>query len=226
MHNLRKNKSVTNTLIARTVLGACLFSALVSGCASPSSIYPSYKPAGVYLQIPRQWHEISTTELAQQEKKSTAAGAAERAARVQWQIAYSSSPNITAADVFSLKSVSDPIIFIRIRSLSDYESNAVSLNSLRDVIVPITDWIAGISSISRFDLAVDEPFNDKGGSGIHSRYTFGAESQEAQTLDQRVVLTPDRKTLIVVVARCSEICFKQNREALDTITSSFRVVGK
>lgn len=199
---------------------------LLVSCSTASSIYPSLKSDGVYFQVPRSWHEISPAALARQEAKSTASGAAQRAAAVKWQIAYSPSPDISAADVFSIQPVTKPVVFVRVRSLNDYESNAVSLNTLRDVVVPLTSWIDGTSSIPIFTLSEDEPLTDKGGIGIHSQYTFGMSAETAQTLNQKVLLSNDRKTLYLFIARCSQSCFGQNRELLDKIAASFTVRGR
>ena len=129
------------------------------------------------------------------------------------------------SDVFSIKNSQSPIVFLRIRSLSAVERNLVSLNSLRDVIVPLSSWIDGALKIPVFTLLEDGELTEKGASGIHSRFIFGPAEGEPQTLDQSVLLSPDRNTLYVLVARCSKTCFEQNQEVLDKIVASFRVQG-
>jgi hypothetical protein len=213
---------------SRSFVGLVLSVALVLGlvsCGSPSQNYVSYKEDGVYLAVPKTWSEISPESLAAQEAKSTAAGATERAAAVKWQIAYSTDKSVTASDVFSIQNSNNPIVFLRIRSLSAVERNLVSLNSLRDVIVPLSSWIDGALKIPVFTLLEDGELTEKGASGIHSRFIFGPAEGEPQTLDQSVLLSPDRNTLYVLVARCSKTCFEQNQEVLDKIVASLRVQG-
>ena len=217
----RSKKSSLKLLFLALLVGSS-----VVACGTPSQRYASYKPDGVFLALPKTWHEISTEKLAQQEAQSTAVGAAERAAAVKWQVAYSPSSQITAADVFSIKNSEQPIVFLRIRSLSNVERNLVSFNSLRDVIVPLSSWIDGSSTIPRFTLLADDEVTEKGGSGVHSRFVFGPAEATAQTLDQTVVLSNDRRTLYVLVMRCTETCFEQNHEVLDKIAASFTVHGK
>ena len=225
MQNLKRSKGRKNfRLIAAVALAGSISFGLVS-CGSPSHNYVSYKDDGVYLAVPKTWSEISPESLATQEAKSTAAGASERAAAVKWQIAFSTDKSVTASDVFSIQNSNSPIVFLRIRSLSAVERNLVSLNSLRDVIVPLSSWIDGALKIPVFTLLEDGELTEKGASGIHSRFIFGPAEGEPQTLDQSVLLSPDRNTLYVLVARCSKTCFEQNQEVLDKIVASFRVQG-
>ena len=225
MQNLKRSKGRKNfRLIAAVALAGSISFGLVS-CGSPSQNYVSYKDDGVYLAVPKTWSEISPESLATQEAKSTATGASERAAAVKWQIAFSTDKSVTASDVFSIQNSNNPIVFLRIRSLSAVERNLVSLNSLRDVIVPLSSWIDGALKIPVFTLLEDGELTEKGASGIHSRFIFGPAEGEPQTLDQSVLLSPDRNTLYVLVARCSKTCFEQNQEVLDKIVASFRVQG-
>jgi len=73
------------------------------------------------------------------------------------------------------------------------------------VIVPLSSWIDGALKIPVFTLLEDGELTEKGASGIHSRFIFGPAEGEPQTLDQSVLLSPDRKTLYVLVARCSKL---------------------
>ena len=225
MQNLKRSKGRKNFRSIVALVLTCFLGLGLASCGSPSQNYVSYKEDGVYLALPKTWSEISPESLATQEAKSTAAGASERAAAVKWQIAFSPDKSVTASDVFSIQNSNSPIVFLRIRSLSAVERNLVSLNSLRDVIVPLSSWIDGALKIPVFTLLEDGELTEKAATGIHSRFIFGPADGEPQTLDQSVLLSPDRKSLYVLVARCSKTCFEQNQEVLDKIVASLRVQG-
>jgi len=116
---------------------------LLSSCAQPSKIYASSKSEGVYFSLPRGWTKVSQKDLSARESSSTVSGAAERAASVLWQEAYSLNPKVTANEVLSLKTPDKPLVYVRVRSLLGAEINSVSYNSLRDLIVPLTGWVDG-----------------------------------------------------------------------------------
>ena len=103
----RSKKSSLKLLLLALLVGSS-----VVACGTPSQRYVSYKPDGVFLALPKTWHEISTEKLAEQETESTAVGAAERAAAVKWQVAYSPSSQITAADVFSITNGTKFTVFL------------------------------------------------------------------------------------------------------------------
>ena len=75
------------------------------------------------------------------EAKSSAAGAAEKLDYVKWQQAYSPDKSIGAKQTFSLVPTNSPLAFVRVRELFPDEINAVSYNTLRDIVQPLTEWV-------------------------------------------------------------------------------------
>lgn len=198
----------------------------ISSCGKSDRKYVSFKDDGVFFTVPESWHEISNATLANFEAKSKDNGAAQRLAAVKFQIAFSPSSAITAKDVFSIAPKDAPIVFLRIRNLYPTEVNSVSLNSLRDIVLPLTSWIDGSLTPPKFILIEDEDFNDKGAAGIKSVFTFAASEAKLETINQTVALSPDRTVLYVLIVRCSDTCYTQNQNSLDKITNSFTIRGK
>ena len=211
---------------ASIAIALVLTTALLSGCSKPSKIYASNKSEGVYFSLPQGWKKISQKDLSLRESASTATGAAERAASVLWQEAYALNSKVTAADVLSLKTPQDPIVYVRVRALLGPEINSVSYNSLRDLVVPLTGWVDGTRKAPTFDISNDEERVEKGARGIHSVFNFIQSDGSDQTIDQTSLLSNDHSTIYALLIRCSTTCYDKKRSVLERIAASFTVRGK
>lgn len=203
-----------------------LIATALTGCGNPSKIYAANKSEGVYFALPQGWTKVSQTQLAAREALSTATGAAERAATVLWQEAYSTNPKITAADVLSLKTPEQPIVYIRVRSLLGDEINSVSYNSLRDLVVPLTAWVNETVKGPVFDISNDEERIEKGARGVHTVFNFAQSDGTNQTIDQTSLLSNDHGKIYALLIRCSTKCYEKQRISLEKIAASFTVRGK
>ncbi len=202
---------------------------VLSGCAQPSQKYAADKRDGVYFTVPRDWKLIPQSAISAREALSTATGAADRLAAVKWQEAYSPSTSITAKDVLSLATTKVPVVYVRVRSLLAEEINAVSYNSLRDIIVPLTTWASGTDATAPiFTVADDSEDVQKIARGVHTQFTFTntvGKTSTQQTIDQTALVSNDRSTIYVLIVRCSNTCFEKNRKVLTKISQSFTVRG-
>ncbi len=211
-------------LLKRLVVLTCAV-LLISSCAAPTQKYGASKEQGVFFTVPVSWHEISGKELNRQESLSTAVGAAEKLALVKWQEAFSASPKLGAKDVFSFSSHESPIAFARVRLLFPDEVNAVSYNSLRNVIVPLTDWVNFPTKTTPvFDILDDYEVIEKGARGVRTIYSF-TEQGKSQTVDQTAMVSEDRQTIYVFVVRCSSACYKKRKSEITKVADSFTVRG-
>jgi hypothetical protein len=200
---------------------------LLASCGTPSKLYSVDKADGVYFTAPQGWHEISQDSINAVEAKSQAAGAADRLALVHWQIGYSLDKNFKAEEILSLKAPEKPVVYVRVRSMSSDEMNAVSYNTLRDLVVPLTSWASGSdSSAPPLSISDDSEIVQKGGRGVHTQFTFKATDGIEQTIDQSALMSNDRSTLYIMIVRCSKSCFDSNRKVLEKIVTSFTVRGK
>jgi hypothetical protein len=199
---------------------------LLAACAQPSKIYAANKAEGVYFALPQGWTQISQKDLHAREVTSTASGAAERAASVLWQEAYSLNSKVTAADVLSLKTPQEPIVYVRVRALLGAEINSVSYNSLRDLVVPLTGWVDGTKKSPIFDISNDEERVEKGARGVHSVFNFVQSDGSDQTVDQTSLLSNDHSTIYALLIRCSTKCYEKRRTMLEKIAASFTVRGR
>ena len=198
---------------------------LLAGCGTPSKTYAANKTAGVYFSVPRTWAKISQGQLSAREATSTAAGAADRLASVIWQEAYSPNRDLAPADVLSLKTSDWPIVYVRVRDLNGDEINSISYNALRNIIVPLTSWFEGTSTVPAFDISVDEERIEKGARGVHSVFWYQANDGTSQTINQIALLSNDHTRIYVLIVRCSKKCYAENQNVLEEISNSFTVRG-
>ena len=206
------------------LLGIALVLGL-TGCGESSKLYPASKSEGVFFSVPTNWKALSTASLNKYEKESTEPEGAARQALVKWQIAYTTNKKLKAAEVFNLTAPSKPLAFARVRDLESSEINSVSYNTLRDVIVPVTQIIEGDDpSAPDFQILVDQEVVQKGARGVQTVYSFSIDGKE-QTINQTSLMSNDRTTMYIFVVRCTTECYNKNQKKIEEIVSSFTVEG-
>ena len=206
------------------LLGIALVLGL-TGCGESSKLYPASKSEGVFFSVPTNWKALSTASLNKYEKESTDPEAESRQALVKWQIAYTTNKKLKVPEVFNLTAPSQPLVFARVRDLESSEINSVSYNTLRDVIVPVTQIIAGDDpSAPDFQILVDQEVVQKGARGVQTVYSFSIDDRE-QTINQTSLMSNDRTTMYIFVVRCTTECYAKNEKKIEEIVSSFTVEG-
>jgi hypothetical protein len=206
------------------LLGIALVLGL-TGCGESSKLYPASKSEGVFFSVPTNWKALSTASLNKYEKESTEPEGAARQALVKWQIAYTTNKKLKAAEVFNLTAPTKPLAFARVRDLESSEINSVSYNTLRDVIVPVTQIIEGDDpSAPDFQILVDQEVVQKGARGVQTVYSFSIDGKE-QTINQTSLMANDRTKLYIFVVRCTTECYNKNKKKIEEIVSSFTVEG-
>lgn len=212
----------------RRPLIALLGTALVlglTGCGESSKLYPASKSEGVFFSVPTNWKALSTASLNKYEKESTEPEGAARQALVKWQVAYTTNKKLKVSEVFNLTAPSQPLVFARVRDLENSEINSVSYNTLRDVIVPVTQIIEGDDpSAPDFQILVDQEVVQKGARGVQTVYSFSIGDKE-QTINQTSLMSNDRTTMYIFVVRCTTECYAKNKKKIEEIVSSFTVEG-
>jgi hypothetical protein len=197
----------------------------LTGCGESSKLYPASKSEGVFFSVPTNWKALSTASLNKYEKESTEPEGAARQALVKWQIAYTTNKKLKAAEVFNLTAPTKPLAFARVRDLESSEINSVSYNTLRDVIVPVTQIIEGDDpSAPDFQILVDQEVVQKGARGVQTVYSFSIDGKE-QTINQTSLMSNDRTTMYIFVVRCTTECYNKNKKKIEEIVSSFTVEG-
>lgn len=209
----------------RSIATLFVFTLFLSGCAQPTQKYGASKAVGVYFTVPNTWHEITMKALNSQEAKSTATGAAEKLALVKWQEAYSPDKKIGPKETFSLTPTNSPLAFVRVRDLFPDEINAVSYNTLRDIVQPVTNWVTNPTAATPiYNIIDDHEVVQKGGRGVRTIYNF-IESDVSQSVDQTALMSADHSKIYVFVIRCTTTCYNKNIKEISRIADSFTVRG-
>jgi hypothetical protein len=204
---------------------ALVTAVFLTSCAQATQKYGESKSEGAYFTVPVSWHEITMQSLNSYEAKSPSAGAADKLAYVKWQEAYSPDKKIAAKETFSLVPTSSPLAFVRVRELFPYEINALSYNTLRDIVQPLTDWVNNPTAKTPiYNIIDDHEVIQKGGRGIRTIYNF-EKSGVSQTIDQTALMSADHAKIYVFVVRCTTVCYNKNIKEISRIADSFTVRG-
>ena len=195
-------KRITATAIALLLLSAC----------APSKQYEGSKSDGVFYAVPNGWHRVDSKILAKEESKNASQDALDRLSMVTYQMGFTKAKSISPRDVFMLKPTDQPVLYVRFRELFPEERNAISLNTLRNIILPVTDLLDGtINNDRNFQLYDDQEVIEKGGRGVNLLYSFDYEGIN-ETVNQVALYSNDQSKIYLFIIRCSTVCYKRNVE--------------
>jgi hypothetical protein len=205
---------------ALLVLGA-LVTVGLSACGAPAYHYVADSSAGTYYKVPAAWHQISQHDL---NAALTAAGSSTGGA---WSTAFDADAAPSAAHDNSI-ALSQPFVFSEVGALSATASAEVSYNMLRDIWLPVTaatrqtDAAAGFSGTNFTQLRDETITASHGVHGVREtyQYTFGTVTD---TFDEEVLTNADQTVVYVLEVHCTEACYTQNENNINTVMSSFTV---
>ena len=208
-------KRIVVALLALLMLSAC----------TPSKQYDGSKSEGAFFAVPNGWAKISQSKLDSEEGRDATDAALERLSLVTFQVGYTKRAKIEARDVFMLKPTEEPVMYVRIRELLPEERNAISLNTLRNLIFPITDVLDGtINNDRNFEIFDDQEVVEKGARGVNLLYSFDYEGVNT-TVNQIALYSNDQSKIYLFVIRCSTECYNKNLDEIDEIVKSITVRG-
>lgn len=208
----------------KRITASALILMLLSACA-PSKQYEGSKSDGVFYTVPNGWQKIDSKVLAKEESKNASQEALDRLSMVTYQMGFTKAKSIAPRDVFMLKPTDQPVLYVRFRELFPEERNAISLNTLRNIILPITDLQDGtVNNDRNFQLYDDQEIVEKGGRGVNLLYSFDYEGIN-ETVNQVTLYSNDQSKIYLFIIRCSTACYKKNVDEIDEIVKSFTVRG-
>jgi hypothetical protein len=193
----------------------------LSACGSPAYTYVADSSASTYYKVPTQWHQISQKDL------NAALQAAGGSSAGVWSTAFDASP-APSANHNDAVSLNKPFLFAEVGHLSSTGTNQLSYDAMRDLWLPVTsttrqtDASAGFPG-TNFTQLRDQMISGK--QGVHGvretfKYTF---SGVTDTFDEEVLTNADQTILYTVQVHCSETCYSQNQNNINTVMSSFTV---
>lgn len=208
-------KRITALVVALVMLSAC----------TPSKQYAGSKEDGAFFAVPNGWTKVSQAALKKVESKNSNQDDLDRLSMVTYQIGFSKSKKITPREVFLIEPTDQPVLYVRFRNLFPEERNAISLNTLRNIILPVTEYLDGTRANDRnFQLFDDQEIVEKGGKGVNLLYSFDYNGIN-ETVNQVALFSNDQSKIYLFIIRCSTVCYNKNIDEIDQIVKSFTVRG-
>lgn len=208
-------KRITAALVAVVMLSAC----------TPSKQYEGSKSDGAFFTVPNGWKKVDGAVLNKVEAKNANQDELDRLSMVTYQVGFTKAKKIDPKEIFLLEPTNDPVLYVRIRDLFPEERNAISLNTLRNLVLPITDILDGtIPNDRKFELYDDQEIKEVGGRGVSLLYSFDYNGIN-ETVSQVALMSNDQNKIYVFIIRCSTECYNKNIDEIDEIVNSFTVKG-
>jgi hypothetical protein len=194
----------------------------LSACGAPSYTYVSDSAAKAYYKVPSEWHQISQKDL------NAALSAAGGSGAGIWSTAFDASTAPSGSN-FLAPAITKPFVFAEVGTLSSTVSNEISYNMLRDFMLPVTSTSRQQDAESGFPLTNFTSLRDQtitGPAGVHGvretfQYTFPGGIVD--TFDEDVLTNADQTVVYFLMVHCTETCYSQNVNNINTVMSSFTV---
>jgi hypothetical protein len=206
-------------------LGFLLMGALatvgLSACGAPAYTYVADSSASTYYKVPSQWHAISQQDL------NAALKAAGGSSAGIWSTAFDASAQ-PSADHNDSVNLDKPFLFAEVGQLSSTASSELSYDAMRDLWLPVTSTTRQTDASEGFPGTNFTQLRDQtisGKQGVHGvretfQYTF---SGVTDTFDEEVLTNADQTILYTVQVHCTDTCYTQNENNINTVMSSFTV---
>ncbi|MER6951658.1 hypothetical protein ABT294_47340 [Nonomuraea sp. NPDC000554] len=213
---------------------ALLVAALaLTACGQPEFTYVRDRDGTTYFKVPASFTQLNAypIELYLSGEHPNSQAAALRAQRV-WSTAFDQSAKPTPAHLLGS---ADPFVYATVHRLTDDERDSISLNRLRDFILPVTDQVRQLYEAqaeasgraplyARFELLSDQVLLlDHGARGVRVRFNYQI-GDDVQTFDDTAILDEKGGTVSVMLIGCQSICFRKRAAEFDKIANSFKLL--
>jgi len=197
---------------------------LLAGCAAPEYRYAADKPgtasAGpVYFKVPEAWGTFTPAQItAAQKGWANDATAKPLLDATVWQEAFDAAGTPSLTHVLGSQTPEAPTVYASLRTLYQAESDAVTTDSLKDLVVPVSRLGDQVT------VQTSEPVKQGTATGLHLVVSFRqTPSAPPETVDETAYLSQGNDALYLLVVRCSTACYERNRADIDTVTSSYTI---
>jgi hypothetical protein len=209
--------------LAAVTLGCAVLEA-ASGCSAPDHTYIANSANKTYFKVPASWHELDSKAL-----KQTDTGASPTPGNdSEWVVAYDAAKAPAVAHLVA-RDTPDPIVYVSVEPAPTEAAGQVSLDNLRDLVLPVTDSArtAGTTSATTFTdftLVSDSVLTPKSGlRGVHEVFQYRVGGGPLQTFDETAYTNKDGSKVYLMFLRCSNECYQARRPELDSVVGSFTV---
>jgi hypothetical protein len=194
----------------------------LSACGSPAYTYVADSSASTYYKVPSEWHQISQKDL------DAALQAAGGSSDGVWSTAFDAGTAPSGSN-FLAPSIDKPFVFAEVGTLSPTVSNELSYNTLRDFMLPVTSAAQQQDAASGFPLTDFKQLRDQtitakqGVHGVRETFQYTFPGGTADTFDEDVLTNADQTVVYFLLVHCTNSCYSQNQNNINTVMSSFTV---
>lgn len=204
---------------------------LLGACAAPGYTYVKNSGQMTYFKVPHDWHAADTETLDDVLSGTNPDSvAAQQREQAWWSVLYDASAHPTAEHLVTGDETDEPVVYARVSPLTPQAQNAISLDALRDLFLPVTDAArqqaaasAG-GALAGFQLLRDQVLTPSSGlHGVRVTYEYEMDNSVLHTFDQIALVNSDSSKLYELIIRCSSRCYSDRSSELNDIATSFTV---
>jgi hypothetical protein len=216
----RSTRGLTGGL-AFLLMGALAMVGL-SACGAPAYTYVADSSAKAYYKVPTQWHRISQKDLDAALKAAGGSGSG------VWSTAFDAGTSPSGSN-FLASALNKPFVFAEVGTLSSTVSAEISYNMLRDFMLPVTENSREQDAASGFPLTGFKQLRDQtitaqqGVHGVRETFQYTFPGGVVDTFDEDVLTNADQTIVYFLMVHCTDSCYSQNVNNIDTVMSSFTV---
>jgi hypothetical protein len=194
----------------------------LTACGTPSYTYVADSAAKAYYKVPTQWHQISQKDL------NAALKAAGGSGDGIWSTAFDAGTAPSGSN-FLAPAINKPFVFAEVGTLSPTVSAEISYNVLRDFMLPVTSTArqqdaAGGFPLTNFKQLLDQTVTGKQGvHGVRETFQYTFPGGVVDTFDEDVLTNADQTVVYFLMVHCTDSCYAQNQNNINTVMSSFTV---
>ena len=204
------------------LLMSALATAGLAACGAPAYTYVADSSAGTYYKVPSGWHQISQQDLNAALKASGGSSGSG-----VWSTAFDGS-SAPSADHNNSVALDQPFVFATVGQLSSTASAELSYDAMKDFWLPVNSSTRQTAASEGFGGTNFTQLRDQtisGKQGVHGvretfQYTFGSVTD---TFDEEVLTNADQTSLYALQVHCTDTCYSQNQNDINTVMSSFTV---
>lgn len=218
---------------ARALIALLAAILVLSACGQPEFTYVHDKAGTTYFKVPATFTQLDAypIELYLSGDHPNSQSALLRAQRV-WSTAFDQSAD---PSVNHLLGSPEPFVYAAVHQLTEEQRDGVSLNRLRDFILPVTEQVRTLylqqatavgqtPMFNRFEPISDEVLTlDHGARGVHVRFNYQI-GNDIQTFDHTAILDEKGATVSVMLIGCQSVCFRKRGAEFDKIANSFKLL--
>jgi hypothetical protein len=214
---------------------------VLAGCGEPAYTYVKNSGEHTYFKVPHSWHQLDRSDLIDPFSRADADSALSAVEKkLVWTVAYDADAEPDGIHIIIAGS-DEPFVYSSVRPLTADQQGLFSLDTLRNLIVPVTAmtqkptdtaYLAAAQAgfnVESFELLRSDLLTPGAGvRGVRVVYNYRFPDLLGRpgllnTFDQTAYVNDDASRLYILLIRCSARCYSKRGAELDAIATSFTV---